>query len=579
MPDDRPVPRRVFLSHTAELRDFPSGGSFIKAAESAVLRARDAIVDMVYFSARDAKPADVCRAEVRAANVYILIAGFRYGSPVRDQPELSYCELEFEEAGEEGLPRLVFLIGEEAEGPAALFRDPDFGPRQDAFRARLLDCGLVIQVVNSPGKLEAAVLHALVTLPHCAPQSGTVAGAATERASSSVRTKGGGSIMRADGMLSVRSASIDRSLREICAILALIAPADVDEAVKFIDIGEEGDALKVLDRTATRLRSKHLHSNGIGDASPTAEFVAGLRHWARNQQGEVLAQLTSTLNEAIARTNASADETLRDVKADVVRIVTALQPTSPTSAVLRPTQLEELYRDLGEQAARHIASHLQDRFAKRAQVIFSQAEAAISSLPAKFHSLLAQYAQENSPAADSSLGKDWATVVPFKHVAKRLADSLSTVNSIELQQDVHVKHFDEIFAEVRSTGPFKGIFSMLLAAVMRLVLTLLRDDPRAAVSSTRRLDAVKSRLAQALMEKLDNEDVRDAVRVGAQCVAVELDRCAEVARAEMSEAVEKLESREFVRWYEDRLMSIGTTLDEVTAKLEQVRSEMIGQSG
>ena len=63
------------------------------------------------------------------------------------------------------MPRLVFLLGEEAEGPAALFRDAEFGARQDAFRARLVDSGVTAATVTTPGELEAAVLHALVELP------------------------------------------------------------------------------------------------------------------------------------------------------------------------------------------------------------------------------------------------------------------------------------------------------------------------------------------------------------------------------------------------------------------------------
>jgi tetratricopeptide (TPR) repeat protein len=155
----------VFLSHTSELREFPAGRSFVAAAEAAVARAGDAVADMAYFTARNGKPADYCRDAVGGCEVYAGLIGLRYGSPVRDQPEVSYTELEFEAAGGAGLPRLVFLLDESAALPVPAARlydqDADRRDRQRAFRERLRSTGMTVGMFASPEQLEVLLLQAL----------------------------------------------------------------------------------------------------------------------------------------------------------------------------------------------------------------------------------------------------------------------------------------------------------------------------------------------------------------------------------------------------------------------------------
>jgi hypothetical protein len=147
----------VFLSHTSELRRHPDHGrSYVDRAERAVSAAGHAIADMADFSAEDRRPAELCQAAVQACEVYVALIGLRYGSPVRDRPELSYTELEFETATALGLPRLVFLLDDqsrELDMPASALNDPEHGKRQAAFRQRLRDSGLTVQLFRNPDHL------------------------------------------------------------------------------------------------------------------------------------------------------------------------------------------------------------------------------------------------------------------------------------------------------------------------------------------------------------------------------------------------------------------------------------------
>jgi hypothetical protein len=161
---DHRAPWRVFVSHTSELRDFPAGQSYVAAVERAIAAAGHVVVDMADFPASDQVPADLCRERVRGCEVYVGVLGTQYGSPVRDEPEVSYTELEFDTATEAGLPRLVFLLDTDAADvgiPLSGLLDRDYGSRQDAFRDRVQHSGLITQSFTDPATLRQLVERSL----------------------------------------------------------------------------------------------------------------------------------------------------------------------------------------------------------------------------------------------------------------------------------------------------------------------------------------------------------------------------------------------------------------------------------
>jgi tetratricopeptide (TPR) repeat protein len=154
----------------------------VAAAEAAVSRAGDAVADMAYFTARDTKPAEYCADRVRGCDVYVGLIGLQHGSPVQDQPEVSYTELEFDTATAAGLPRLVFALDEDAVVPIPAGRlydaESELQARQRALRARVLDSGVVAGKFATPEQLEVLLLQALQeTRPPLGPVPTAGAGA------------------------------------------------------------------------------------------------------------------------------------------------------------------------------------------------------------------------------------------------------------------------------------------------------------------------------------------------------------------------------------------------------------------
>ena len=132
--------------------------------KEAISAAGHVVVDMADFPAAAQPAAQLCADRVRGCEVYVGVLGTRYGSPVRDAPEVSYTELEFDTATEAGLDRLVFLLDADAEvagiPPSALI-DREFGARQDEFRRRVRESGLVTRSFASPAVLGQLVERSL----------------------------------------------------------------------------------------------------------------------------------------------------------------------------------------------------------------------------------------------------------------------------------------------------------------------------------------------------------------------------------------------------------------------------------
>ena len=140
------------------------GRSYVAEAERAISAAGHVVVDMADFPAADQPPAQLCIDRVRGCDVYVGVLGTRYGSPVRDRPEVSYTELEFHTATDAELPQLVFLLNTDAIDvgiPLKLLIDREFGTRQDAFRRRVWQGGLVTGYFTSPNELGQLVERSL----------------------------------------------------------------------------------------------------------------------------------------------------------------------------------------------------------------------------------------------------------------------------------------------------------------------------------------------------------------------------------------------------------------------------------
>lgn len=149
-----PVPSPTIQEPTAMAKIYLSATyNDLKAYREAVYRIlrmlRHDVIGMEDYVATDAYPLHKCLADVAGCDIYVGLVGWRYGYiPDRDNPaRQSITELEYRQAGQSGLSRLLFLADKDAPWPDE-FRDANTGDgeggrRIAAFRAELENAKLV----------------------------------------------------------------------------------------------------------------------------------------------------------------------------------------------------------------------------------------------------------------------------------------------------------------------------------------------------------------------------------------------------------------------------------------------------
>ena len=120
------------------------------------------VIAMEDYVATDERPLDKCLADVASCDLYVGIFAWRYGYiPDQDNPERrSITELEYRKAGEEDIPRLIFLLAEDALWPRQYMDevtgDGERGQKIKSLRQELM-AAHTLQFFKSPEELAGQV--------------------------------------------------------------------------------------------------------------------------------------------------------------------------------------------------------------------------------------------------------------------------------------------------------------------------------------------------------------------------------------------------------------------------------------
>jgi hypothetical protein len=117
------------------------------------------VIAMEDYVATDKRPLDKCLADVASCNIYVGIFAWRYGY-IPPGKERSITELEYRQAGQSGLERLIFLLDEDAPWPRKYMdevtSEGEKGQKIKALRKELMMAHL-LHFFKSPDELAGQV--------------------------------------------------------------------------------------------------------------------------------------------------------------------------------------------------------------------------------------------------------------------------------------------------------------------------------------------------------------------------------------------------------------------------------------
>lgn len=125
-------------------------------------RMQHSVKAMEDYVARDDRPVDACLADVRASDLYVGLFAWRYGHvpKARNPKKRSITEMEYRAAEQAKIPRLVFLLDENATWLPRMLDshtgDAESGARIRALRAELSE-GRLASTFTTPDDLAAKV--------------------------------------------------------------------------------------------------------------------------------------------------------------------------------------------------------------------------------------------------------------------------------------------------------------------------------------------------------------------------------------------------------------------------------------